>query len=172
MIFSRLRNKHARCRLSWIALYRTAFVGMIAGAMLCAGCAPMAELKKKITGSESAPISSSRKTAQPNAAHNSTAKSSPAQSALNEGIALYDEGDFNGAIEHLSNASEIWSANKTVQVSALKYMAFSYCVTSRPTLCKQQFQKALKLDPAFDLAPGEKGHPQWGPVFAQAKKAN
>jgi hypothetical protein len=49
-------------------------------------------------------------------------------------------------------------------------MAFSYCVTSRQTLCRQQFEKALKIDPAFDLAPGEKGHPLWGAVFDRAKK--
>jgi hypothetical protein len=55
-------------------------------------------------------------------------------------------------------------------VTALKYTAFSYCVTSRPAQCRQAFDKALKLDPAFELAPGEYGHPLWGPVFAKAKK--
>jgi hypothetical protein len=43
-------------------------------------------------------------------------------------------------------------------------------VTSRQTLCRQQFDKALKLDPSFDLEPGEHGHPLWGPVFTKAKK--
>jgi hypothetical protein len=49
-------------------------------------------------------------------------------------------------------------------------MAFSYCVSARQALCKQQFEKALKLDPAFSLAPGEHGHPLWGPVFERAAK--
>ena len=53
---------------------------------------------------------------------------------------------------------------------SLKYMAFSYCVTSRQTLCKQQFDKAFKISPTFDLAPGEKGHPLWTPMFERAKK--
>jgi hypothetical protein len=29
----------------------------------------------------------------------------------------------------------------------------------------------LRLDPSFDLAPGEQGHPLWGPVFVKAKLA-
>lgn len=92
------------------------------------------------------------------------------QSALSEGIDLYNKGDYNGAVKRLAGAAEIWSGDKATQVAALKYMAFSYCVSARPTLCKQQFRKALKLDPGFDLAQGEKGHPLWGPVFERVKK--
>ncbi len=90
--------------------------------------------------------------------------------ALKEGIAAYNNGDFAIAIKRLS-APEIAGGSKATQLSALKHLAFSYCVTKRTTLCKQQFEKALKLDPAFDLAPGEHGHPLWGPVFTRAKKA-
>lgn len=91
--------------------------------------------------------------------------------ALKEGIGLYNNGDYNGAIKRLHGATDIWEGgNKAIQLDALKYMAFSYCVTSKQVQCKQEFEKALKLDSAFDLAPGEKGHPLWGPVFARAKK--
>lgn len=93
------------------------------------------------------------------------------QAALDEGIALYNRGDFPAAIKRLSATEIAASGNKANQLTALKYMAFSYCVTSRQTLCRQQFEKALKLDPKFDLAPGEHGHPLWGPVFTRAKKA-
>lgn len=95
----------------------------------------------------------------------------PARRDLNAGIDLYKAGDYNGAIKMLSGSADIWKADKPLQLDALKYMAFSYCVTNRQTLCRQQFQKALKLDPSFDLAPGEKGHPLWTPVFAKAKKS-
>jgi hypothetical protein len=98
-----------------------------------------------------------------------TAASSPAQAALREGINLYNHGDYNDAIKRLGS-SEIAAGPKATQLTALKYMAFSYCVTSRQTLCRQQFEKALKLDPSFDLGPGEHGHPLWGPVFVKAKK--
>lgn len=93
-----------------------------------------------------------------------------ARSALNAGIALYDRGEYAAAVKKLAGSGEIWKADKELQLQALKTMAFSYCVTSQPTACKQQFDKALRLDPAFDLAPGEKGHPLWGPVFDRAKK--
>jgi Tfp pilus assembly protein PilF len=93
-----------------------------------------------------------------------------AQAALDEGIELYNKGDYDGAVKRLAGASEIWSADKSIQVTALKYTAFSYCVTGRQTLCKQQFDKALKLDPNFNLSPGERGHPLWSPVFERAKK--
>jgi hypothetical protein len=49
--------------------------------------------------------------------------------------------------------------------------AFSYCLTSRTTLCRQQFEKARKLDPTFDPEPGELGHPMWGKTWLKAKKA-
>jgi tetratricopeptide (TPR) repeat protein len=91
--------------------------------------------------------------------------------ALREGIALYNDGDYNGTIRKLNNATEIWTShNKSLQVSALKYIAFSYCITSRTQLCRQQFERALKIDPGFDLLPSEIGHPIWGPVFLKAKK--
>jgi hypothetical protein len=96
---------------------------------------------------------------------------SPASRDLYAGIGLYQAGDYAGAIKQLSGSSEIPKADKGTQLEALKYTAFSYCVTSHQALCRQQFDKALRLDPSFDLAPGEKGHPLWGPVFAKAKRA-
>ena len=99
----------------------------------------------------------------------------PAERALEEGVALYDAGDFNGAIKRLLGAKAIWtdstSATATAtKVSAHKYLAFSYCVTKRRTQCRKQFVDALKLDPGFNLQPTEKAHPIWGPEFERAKK--
>ena len=95
----------------------------------------------------------------------------PAPSAgLQEGIRLYNDGDYNGAIRRLS-ARDVNNGPLATRLTALKYMAFSYCVTSRPAPCRQAFDRALRLDPSFDLAPGEHGHPLWGPVFTKAKQA-
>jgi len=99
----------------------------------------------------------------------------PGERALEEGIALYDAGNFNGAIKRLRGANEIWNdatspAATANKVAAHKYLAFSYCVTKRSALCRQQFVDALKLDPAFTLEPAEKAHPMWGPQFERAKK--
>lgn len=124
-----------------------------------------------------APTPDSARTAPANApapaAASTPASAIPADiQALNEGIALYNDGDYNAAIAKLGNAPAIWSApKKSTQLTALKYLAFSYCVSSRPVQCRQQFERALKLDPGFGLLPSEIGHPIWGPVFLQAKKA-
>jgi hypothetical protein len=91
-------------------------------------------------------------------------------SGLREGIRLYNEGDFSGAIKRLA-ARDVNNGPLPTRLEALKYTAFSYCVTSRPGPCRQSFDKALRLDPDFDLAPGEHGHPLWGPVFTKAKQA-
>jgi hypothetical protein len=90
-------------------------------------------------------------------------------SALREGIALYHDGDFNGAIRRLSS-NDMNGGSVRNRVSALKYTAFSYCVTNRPTPCRQAFERALRLDASFELTPGEQGHPLWGPQFAKAKQ--
>ena len=96
----------------------------------------------------------------------------PAKDAggLQEGIRLYNDGDYSGAIRRLG-ARDVNNGPLPTRLAALKYTAFSYCVTSRPAQCRQAFDKALRLDPSFDLAPGEHGHPLWGPVFTKAKQA-
>lgn len=91
-----------------------------------------------------------------------------ATGTLRDGIRLYNNGDFTNAIARLS-APEIQAANLATRTSALKYIAFSYCVTQRPVQCRQAFDRALRIDANFALAPGEEGHPMWGPVFDQAR---
>jgi hypothetical protein len=93
-----------------------------------------------------------------------------AQRDLADGIKLFQKGDFHAAIGKLGGVAESGAAGTDVQTMALRYLAFSYCVTKRRAQCQAQFEAALKLDPAFDLAPAERGHPLWGPVFERAKK--
>jgi hypothetical protein len=92
------------------------------------------------------------------------------QAALRDGIRLYNEGDFNGAIKRLNSTDIRSNSPLRVRVEAQKYLAFSYCVTSRPKQCEQAFEKALKLDPEFTLESGEQGHPLWGPAFERARR--
>ena len=100
-----------------------------------------------------------------------TPSAAPARNpgALRDGIKLYDDGDFNGAIRRLALV-DVPAESIPNRLIALKYTAFSYCVTSRPTQCRQAFDKAFKLDPSFDLGPGEHSHPLWGPVFLKASQ--
>jgi hypothetical protein len=151
---------------------RTYLVSFLSGLILLAGCA--VEQKPPVVDAAVPTSVQPEKTVTPPRIPDSKTPLAPppiAKSPLNEGIDLYDKGDYNGAIKHLTGAADIWSADKATQISALKYIAFSYCVTGRQALCRQQFEKALKLDPAFDLAAGEKGHPLWAPSFERAKKA-
>lgn len=140
------------------------------GAALLTGCA-----NTPFGAAAKTPNSSTRTdSAAPAAAATATSAPAPApapaQSGLKEGIALYNNGDYNDAIKRLA-AADVTGGSKAMQLEALKYTAFSYCLTSRQTLCRQQFEKALKLDPSFDLEVGEHGHPLWGPVFRKAKKS-
>jgi len=93
-----------------------------------------------------------------------------AQSEFDGIFALYTDGDYRGEIKRFSTAEESLKPYKDLELDALKYTAFSYCVLGRQVQCRQQFEKALKIDPSFDLKEGEKGHPLWGPVFKRVKK--
>ena len=92
------------------------------------------------------------------------------EAALREGIRLYNEGEYSAAIRRL-NGGDMNGGSTRNRLTALKYTAFSYCVTGRQAQCRQAFDRAFKLDPDFDLGQGEHGHPLWGPVFAQARQA-
>jgi len=94
-----------------------------------------------------------------------------AAATMLEGISLYDDGDFNGAIARLG-APEFQTAPVEIQVEALKYTAFSYCVIESYAQCRHAFDLALRIDPDFMLQPGERAHPMWGSVFDQAKAAS
>jgi hypothetical protein len=138
------------------------------GALLLGGCA---EFGQKPARSPGHPKAVAAKAAPPKAVPAPERDDSPKEGAgLREGIRLYNEGDFDGAIRRLS-ARDVNNGPLGMRLTALKYTAFSYCVTSRPAPCRQSFDKALRLDPSFDLAPGEHGHPLWGPVFTKAKQA-
>jgi hypothetical protein len=56
------------------------------------------------------------------------------------------------------------------KVAAHKYLAFIHCAQAREASCRNEFRKALALDPDLELTPAESGHPMWGPVFKSLKK--
>jgi hypothetical protein len=110
---------------------------------------------------------------QPPRAERATRNERPApgrdDDLLREGVGLFHDGRFGAAIERLDAYDRPGSPVRH-RVTALKYIAFSYCVTGRPAPCRQAFARALRLDPGFDLTPGEQGHPMWGPAFARARQ--
>lgn len=83
---------------------------------------------------------------------------------------LYNDGDYHGEIKRFAKAEELLKPYKDLELNGLKYTAFSYCLLGRQLQCKQHFERAIKIDPGFDLEKGEKDHPLWGPVFKRVKK--
>ena len=112
----------------------------------------------------------SDRSARSDARTEARAEAQAEQTALRDGIRLYNEGDFNGAIRRLGSNDLRNGAPLRTRVTALKYTAFSYCVTARPKQCEEAFERALRLDPDFTLESGEQGHPLWGPAFERAKR--
>jgi hypothetical protein len=44
-----------------------------------------------------------------------------------------------------------------------------YCIGGQQNQCRDEFRRALEIDPKLDLKPEEAGHPIWGPVFKSVK---
>jgi hypothetical protein len=91
------------------------------------------------------------------------------EQALANGIKNYEDGDYKEAAPQLQAALNFGLASRVDQVNAHKYLAFVHCVSSRSRQCRDEFRRVLALDPAFDLAPAEAGHPIWGSVFRAVK---
>lgn len=87
---------------------------------------------------------------------------------LSAGVTKYEDGDYKGSAKDLQTALDEGLA-KPDQVKAHKYLAFIHCVSGRERQCRDEFRKALEIDPGFELKPAEAGHPIWGPVFRNVK---
>ena len=87
---------------------------------------------------------------------------------LAAGIRLYEDGNYKESMGKLQSALKLGLSDPN-KVQAHKHLAFIHCASSRPTPCRDEFRKALTLNPKFDLTPAEAGHPLWGPVFAKEK---
>ena len=126
-----------------------------------------------VQGSSASPGSAA--TSSPSSAPVAASAPPPPQSALQiqlaDGIRLFEQGEFYAAAGRLRNLPDLSNASVATRTTAHKYLAFSYCVTNRRTLCQQQFESALRLDPKFELAPAERGHPIWKVVYERAKTA-
>lgn len=87
---------------------------------------------------------------------------------ISTGVKKYEDGDYKEAARTLQNALDS-GLGKPDQVKAHKYLAFIHCVSGRERQCRDEFKKALDINPGFELEPAEAGHPTWGPVFRSVK---
>lgn len=83
----------------------------------------------------------------------------------------YQAGRYGNVVRTVTLSGEIDGATRPTKVEAYKLQAFSYCLRDYRQLCQESFMRILYLDPTFDLADNERGHPQWGPAFDSARGA-
>ncbi len=81
----------------------------------------------------------------------------------------YNNGEYENAIKQLEDALQyLKQLNQTEQVEAYKYLAFSYVAFGDKERAKEQFKKALMLDPKLELDPATVS-PKIIKVFEEAK---
>jgi Tfp pilus assembly protein PilF len=115
-----------------------------------------------VAGCESAPIKAVRQT------FSDIFHGQKGEADFNAGIKSYDNANYTESARQLQSALD-QGLYKSNQAQAHKYLAFIHCVSGRPAQCRNEFRKALDVDPDFVLQPAEAGHPQWGPVFTSVK---
>ena len=88
--------------------------------------------------------------------------------ALNAGLRQYDNGEYAQAARNFQGAIDLGLSERD-EANAHKHLAFIHCASGRERACRDEFRKALAMEPDLELAPAEAGHPSWGPVFASLK---
>jgi len=92
-----------------------------------------------------------------------------AQENLALGLRQYQLGSYEEALRSLTASLDHGLLTKTEQSTARKHLAFIHCISEREPQCRDEFRKALEIDPGFDLAPAEAGHPIWGPAYRSVR---
>ncbi|MGQ9464832.1 MAG: tetratricopeptide repeat protein [bacterium] len=82
---------------------------------------------------------------------------------------FYNNGEYENAIKQLEDALQyLKQLNQSEQVEAYKYLAFSYVAFGDKEKAKDQFKKALLLEPKLELDPATVS-PKIIKVFEEAK---
>ena len=100
-----------------------------------------------------------------------SAEPSEGRKALDRAVAQFEQGKVAEAIRMIQESPEIVADGPAVRAQSLKTLAFAQCVAGRRPACRRSFDALLVLDPSFELAPAETGHPSWGPEFDRARAA-
>jgi Tfp pilus assembly protein PilF len=88
--------------------------------------------------------------------------------AFSVGLKQYEAGEYDESAKNLQGAISLGLPEKQ-RADAHKHLAFIHCSSNRERQCRDEFRKALAVDPALELAPAERGHPVWGPIFRSLK---
>lgn len=93
---------------------------------------------------------------------------SKGDAALSAGLREYDNGQYAEAARNLQAGIDLGLTDRE-RAKAHKYLAFIHCASGRERGCRDEFKRALAVEPELELPAAEAGHPVWGPVFAQLK---
>lgn len=91
-------------------------------------------------------------------------------SALREGVAALNSGEYGKAEKKLTESFKLGLSNSPDLIQGYKTQAFVYCATARMAQCEKSFEAAFSVDRKFNLTPSEKQQPVWGPVFTKVQK--
>jgi Tfp pilus assembly protein PilF len=97
-------------------------------------------------------------------------ETSKGSSVLSAGLREYENGDYAEAGGDLQTAIDL-GLTDSERARAHKHLAFIHCASGRERLCREEFRRALALNPDLELTAAEAGHPAWGPIFVQMKAA-
>jgi Tfp pilus assembly protein PilF len=142
---------------------------VIAVALACAACAPAIEQTAPPPPPKVEPVREPPREPPPPPPPVAAPARTPAEQAFDRGVRNYEDANYKDAAKEFQSALDTGLAKKGDQVQAHKYLAFIACISGRNKVCRDEFKKALDIDPSFDLAPAEAGHPKWGPVFRSVK---
>lgn len=98
--------------------------------------------------------------------------STKGEKELDVGIRAYEDGEYAYSARLLQASLDSGLRGTSNQVRAHKYLAFIYCTSNRVSQCRDEFRKALEIDPSFSLLEDEAGHPIWGPVYRSVQPKN
>jgi len=91
--------------------------------------------------------------------------SSKGERELDVGVKAYEDGEYAYSAKLLQASLEAGLRGTRNLSRAHKYLAFIYCTSNRVPQCRDEFRKALEINPSFTLLEDEAGHPIWGPVY-------
>lgn len=88
--------------------------------------------------------------------------------ALSSGLREYENGQYAEAARNLQGAIDLGLTDRE-SANAHKHLAFIHCASGRERACREEFRRALAIEPELQLTAAEAGHPVWGPVFSSLK---
>ncbi|MDY0273222.1 MAG: TssQ family T6SS-associated lipoprotein [Advenella sp.] len=82
----------------------------------------------------------------------------------------FSNGAYKELIKNIKAEPLMLSGSLAFRSEALKYQAFSQCLTRARTACGKTFNQLLAANPDYQLTEAESTHPTWGPVFEKENK--